>query len=178
MNCSTNFFFSNWNSIEACYTVLQYESSILHTLMSFGPIQKFALQFKGIEGQALHQISPFTSNIEMPWYCITTSKAQRPLDHPYTLWQLWGDYGLTTDRVINIHHFHVSIIVEMADIDEDRSRRHYYRMRDMWHSNSARLYIIMQDAQWLTWSFSIVSFPWPRFWTSLKFYWEEKRQRY
>jgi hypothetical protein len=43
----------------------------------------------------------------------------------------------TTDRrgqpmsLINNHYFHVSMIVEIVDIDEDVSRRHYYRMRDI-----------------------------------------------
>jgi len=58
------------------------------------------------------------------------------LEHPYTLWVVSCE-GTVDNRSryggpINIHHFHVSIIVEMVDIDEDGARRHYYRMRDMY----------------------------------------------
>jgi len=44
---------------------------------------------------------------------------------------LYTNRGLPRRQgLINIHHFHVSIIVEMIDISEDRSRRHYYEMRN------------------------------------------------
>jgi hypothetical protein len=55
------FFFSNWGSIEAYYTVLQYYSSVRYLLlMSSGPVRRFTLRFK-IIFEALHKISPFAS---------------------------------------------------------------------------------------------------------------------
>ena len=64
-------FFSNWSPIEAYYTVLQYDSSVLYVLMSSDPIRRFVLQFN-------HQISPLASNCLDILYYITTSKTQKP----------------------------------------------------------------------------------------------------
>ena len=77
-------FFSNWSPIEAYYTVLQYDSSVLYVLMSSDPIRRFVLQFN-------HQISPLASNcFDILYHDFKNSKASRGLEHPYTVYVVRG----------------------------------------------------------------------------------------
>jgi hypothetical protein len=86
------FFFSNWSPIEAYYTVLQYDSSVLYVLMSPDPVRRFALQLKSSPNMML----PFVSK------CLQKLKASRT-----------SIYVVTCEGTMD-SHFHVSILLEMV----------------------------------------------------------------